>query len=402
MLECGENFYKCNVLAFDYNHQYYVIVPSIGGFVWLQYSPKQIELLEVHFQKVTRPCSPTKLYYGGGVNDFRVMMSCFNASAQSDNRSSLYYIDFLYSVTNNTTTFSERLSSPREPIFDPDTVSEAVRAAGLSLHGCFIDEEMYVLDEAYPLHTHTEPSRLDPLFVEEAPLKNCSDYYHIEYNDRGSLIIYCTNQTAVVYNMCTGEASYYAIDTTGIPYSCSRDYTVYRHTDKLVIINTDNSNRTEIEFNNPNIVYGKCIDITGDLYFWGLTDNNTLLRVSVSQQLTAIVVTKLCHLNNTCLRPMFNVQGTVHSYFDPVTLTNKVVNSSNGQGLPVFSLPFHPDMYTIHTSPDTLSCENNPTHAPTTSTNTVNVPQNSSASIISLFIQPILLLALVFIVFNVL
>ena len=370
--------------------------------MWLQYSPKQNESPEVHFQKVTRPCSPTKLYYGGGVNDFRVMMSCFNASAQSDNRSSLYYIDFLYSVTNNATTFSERLSSPRERIFDPDRVSEAVRAAGLSLHGCFIDEEMYVLDEAYPLHTHTEPSRLDPLFVEKAPIKNCSDYYHIEYNDRDSLIIYCTNLTAVVYNMCTGEASYYAVDTTGIPYSCSRDYTVYRYTDKLVVINSTsgNNNRTEIEFNNPNIVYGKCIciDATGNLYFWGLTENNTLLRVSVSQQFTEIVVTTVCHLNNTCLRPIFNVQGTAHSYFDPVTLSNKVVNSSNGQELPEFSLPFHPDMYTIHTSPDTLACENNPTHAPVTNTNTVNVPQNSSASI-SFFIQPIPLLALVFIVF---
>ncbi len=365
LLECGENYYKCNILIFDYNKVFYVVIPSIGGFVWVEYTLQGNKQPVAHFQRVSRPCSPTKLYYGGGVDDFRVIISCFNLTAQSGNQGSLYYIDFLYSVLNNVTTFYERLSSDREPIFGLDTVSMAIRATNLFVQGCFSDEEMYVFDEGYPLHTTTEPTRLNPSFIEETPLENCQDYYHVEYNEKGGLVLYCTNQTAIVYHICTGQASYFVINTTGIPYFCSvsSDYTIYRHSNKLLFKDTGRNVSTEIDFNYPNIIFGKCVATATEVYFLGLTSNNILLRVSESSQSAKVIVTDVCSQNKECLRPQSRVQETVYSYYNPATSIIEVFNSSNGQELPEIQVPFHPVMYTIYTDPVTyISCDKFPSN----------------------------------------
>ncbi len=364
--------------------------------MWLEYKPQNKQPPVAYFQRVSKPCNPTKLYYGGGVDDFRVIMSCFNLTAQSDNRGSVYYIDFLYSVSNNVTTFSERLSSDREPVFGQNTaVSMAVRATGLFLHGCFSDEEMFVFDQGFPVHTSTEPTRLNPSFVEETQLENCLEYYHVDNSDRGSLVLYCTNQTAVEYEMCTGEATYSTLNTiNGIPYPCftASNYTVYRQTDKLIFKDVGDDKSTEIEFNYPSIVYGKCIATATDVYYWGLTSNNTLLRVSVSLQSTEVILTDTCYQNSTCLRPLLNTQGTVHSYFNPATFTIEAFNISSGKELPEIHVPFQPDLYTVQSGPDssTTTCDNQPTMETTMSTmgttisTTIFTQQNSFANSLSL------------------
>ena len=320
--------------------------------MWLDYLPNEENLPTVYFQEVSQPCNPTNLFHTSGGNSFRVVLSCFNLTAQHDGLGSLYYIDFLYSVANNVTTFSQRVSSTRASIHGLSSISEAAYVDNLTPHGCFIDEEMYVFDDSFLLRTPTEPFRA-PGFVQESQLEDCSEYNHVEYSGLDRLIVYCTNQRAVVYSVCTDDADYSDIHSTGIPYPCTADWScvVYRRSDRLIVVSTDNTNGTEIEFDHE-IVYGKCMN---DLLFWGLTKNGTLIRVSISGR-EQLVINNTFHRNSTCLRPMFSDQGGVYSYFNTATSNIITVNSTSGQSLPEVHLPFHPDMFAIHTGPGVGAC----------------------------------------------
>ena len=336
--------------------------------MWVDYFPGDDESPIVHFQDVTKPCSPTKLFRTSGGNVLRLLMSCFNLTAQQDGRGSLYYIDFLYSVTNDLTTFTQREFSIRTPIYGLHSVSEAVYADNLIRHDCFVDEEMYVFDQSVPLHTSTETFRT-PDILEEGSLEDCSEYHHVEYSSLDRIIIYCTNERAAVYSMCANEARYYEASSTGIPYPCLNDwsYVVYKRTDRLVVMSMDINNGTEIEFTHE-IKYGKCTGTLSDLLFWGLTLNGTLIRVSLSRR-ELFVINDTCH-NSTCLRPMFSDQDRLYSYFKPTTLTIMTINSTSGHRLPEIQLPFHPDMYTIHTGPGFDACVANKDSTTASSTST--------------------------------
>ena len=375
--ECGQDYNRCNILVFEHENHVYIIIPSTGGFMWLDYFPSEETPSTVYFQEVSQPCNPTKLFHTSGSNFFRVVLSCFNVTAQRDGRGSVYYIDFLYSVANNVTTFNQRVSSTRTSIYGLGSVSEAVYVNNLIPFGCFVNEEMYVFDDSFLLRTPTELFRT-PDFVQESQLEDCSEYYHVEYSGLDRLILYCTNQRAVVYSMCTDDANYFDTSSTGIPYPCTADWScvVYRRSDRLIVVSTDNTNGTEIEFNHE-IVYGKCNGLMNDLLFWGLTQNGTLIRVSISRR-EQLVINNTCHGNSTCLRPIFSDQGSVYSYFDSTKSTIITVNSTSGLMLPEIQLPFHPDMFAIFTGPGVETCADQysttiaaATHTQTSTANTM-------------------------------
>lgn len=361
-LECGINYSRCNVLIYEYKLVLYIIFPSNGGFLWITYRKNQTP--EYRFEKVSRKCNPTKFFYGDGVTDYRVLLACFNLTRRHDDGlGSLHLLEFTYTVSNNETAFHERRSSPREAIYGTETVSEAVRTQGVLRHGCASNSELYTFDQSFPVHVYTDIT-LPLNFIFDNQIENCSEYYSVVYAGEARLILYCTNQNAVVYNTCTNEKAYYSLYDEGIPYPCSASWSkvVYLREDTLVLTSSGSNRRNEYAF-PVNISFGKCVGPLSKPSFWGLDESGHLYSVSLNGKNHTIIelVSSDCSTNATCLRPIFGQEDKIGTYFNPDTMNVTVVNFEDEHLiLPPVSISFHPDMYTVYSGPGSHICNHSP------------------------------------------
>ena len=298
------------------------------------------------------------------MTDYRVLLACFNLTQRPDDGlGSLYLLEFTYTVNRNVTTFHERRSSARESIYGTATVSEAVRTQGVLRHGCASNSELYTFDQSYPVHAYTDVT-LPLNFLYDNQIENCSEYHSVVYAGEARLILYCTNQTAVVYNTCTNEKAYYSLYEEGLPYPCSSSWSkvVYLREDKLVLMSSDSSNGSEFHF-PVNISFGKCVGSLSRPSFWGLDESGRLYGISLMGRNRTIIelVPSDCSTNATCLRPAFGEEDKIGAYFNPDTMNVTTVNFEDEHLiLPPVTIPFLPDMYAVYSGPGSHVCNHSP------------------------------------------
>ena len=331
-LECGTNYFFCDLLLVEVDSKLLIFLPSQGGFVKVTYEHGQSP--HYNFSRVDRNCHPVKSFYNRENN--RVLMECLNLSPNT--------IQKFYIAELNLRTEAIRYSP----------TSQQVQSAQYLSPAAYARSKIFVVEDEKLLFIEAMVS--DPLRAHVAfPMAGCSRVNQIDAVDEERMYMYCNGQTT--WRMNTHAIQGDSQDSYVFPCPGS-NFDLVVQDGKL----NNTGNLTVVDLPVAEIEFGLCTGSGSTLAFLGLAANGLLFHVDLARDTPTITNLTQCAEGATCLRPAIDKSRTFGVYFDLNTSLAHLVNFTGFCGHGTISLPFHPDLlFTASGSGEyNCSCSNVP------------------------------------------
>ena len=345
--ECGVNYQLCNLLVVGQ----FLIIPANRSLIIY---PLQTNTAShsTMIQNIPIDCNPTGI--STPFQDSSLVVECRNTADHS--------LTYLFLSISETGISFHRPRAPyhARKFSRSHPTSHACHASGSSIY--------VVADNGIVSYGGSG-------FQELQEIVNCQDVSHTEYiEEKGSLAIYCTNDVAVTYSICSDDLRYYNL-TGGIPYFCSSK-TVFFMNESIRVEGKDgNIVLARVNHTLKDIAYGKCQD---DKYFVMTTKNGSLYSLQFTSPLS-LISNATCQ-NGSCVIPAFSPTSSEFLAFNFKNKSVVSVNLLGGCTEPIrefFRTNSTVSLMTAISSTDTMcSCEycNPPTTEEVTPAETNNMP----------------------------
>ena len=358
--ECGVNYQLCNLLVVGQ----FLIIPANRSLIIYPLQTNTASHATM-IQNIPINCNPTGI--SAPFQDSSLVVECRNIADHS-----LTYLFLSISETGRLRLINFRRPRPyhAEKFSRSHSTSHACHAAGRSI---------YVVADNGIVSYGVSGFQLQEIV-------NCQGVSHTEYiEETGSLAIYCTNDVAVTYSICSSDLRYYNL-MGGIPYFCSSKTVFF--TNESIRVEGKDGNVVLARVNHAlrDIAYGKCQD---DKYFVMTTKSGSLYSLQFNTSSPLSLISNATCKNGSCVIPAFNPTSSEFLAFDFENESVVSVNLLEGCTGPIrefFNTNSTVSLMTAISSTDTMcSCEycNTPTTEEVTPAETNSTPTEMTENIVS-------------------